>query len=393
MEEVKLLIDGTEVTGNTEQTILEIAMENGIDIPHLCYHPRLSKSGACRVCLVRIDNGELKAACTELATHGITVVTEDEEIAEYRKWVLELLLSEGDHNCLYCDANGACELQNLVLKYEVGPPSFAESIRRSRRIDYTSSKAFKRNEDRCILCGRCVRGCKEVQVSNVWSFSERGSEMDLVVDDDMPWGESETCTKCGTCVQLCPTGALAFQTVLGRGANWELKKESSICIYCGVGCKIDFYTNKDGLLVKAMGHDDGPNRGHLCIKGRFGFDFVQNPKRLPKPLIKKTGSFEETGWDEALDLVARRLTETKGAWPGFHRGPFFGEMHQRRELPDAEIHEGGDRHEQRRPLRPSLTQLDCRRSGGCIRFGRNDQFHPGDPVKRRLPRHRLQHDG
>ena len=313
IERVRLTIDGREVTGNAEQTILEIALENGIDIPYLCYHPRLSKSGACRVCLVRINGKALKASCTELAADGMSVVTEDEEITGYRRWVLELLLSEGDHNCLYCDANGACELQTLVLRYDAGPPPYADAIRRSRLIDYTSSRALKRNEDRCILCGRCVRGCKEVQVSNVWSFTERGSETHLTVDDDKPWGESETCTKCGTCVQLCPTGALGFQTILGKGANWELKKESSICIYCGVGCKIDFYTDRKGLLVKALGHDDGPNRGHLCIKGRFGFDFVQNRRRLSKPLVKKAGVFVETEWDEALDLVARRLTGLKEA--------------------------------------------------------------------------------
>jgi predicted molibdopterin-dependent oxidoreductase YjgC len=113
------------------------------------------------------------------------------------------------------------------------------------------------------------------------------------------------------CVQLCPTGALSFQTVLGKGQAWELKKESSICIYCGVGCKIDFYTDKQGLLTKAMGHLDGPNRGHLCVKGRFGFDFVQSPKRLTTPLIKRNGVFEEASWEEALSLTAGKFTQIK----------------------------------------------------------------------------------
>jgi predicted molibdopterin-dependent oxidoreductase YjgC len=112
-------------------------------------------------------------------------------------------------------------------------------------------------------------------------------------------------------VQLCPTGALSFQTVLGRGQAWELQKESSICIYCGVGCKIDFYTNKEGQLVKALGNESGPNEGHLCVKGRFGFDFVQSDKRLTKPLIKKNGKFEEAEWDEALDLIAAKLGDIK----------------------------------------------------------------------------------
>ena len=310
MNEVTLTIDGKVVTGKQGQTILQVALANDIDIPYLCYHPKLSKSGACRVCLVRINGKMLKASCSEEAAEGMNVVTEDEGIIAARKFILDLLLSEGDHNCLYCDANGACELQSLVQRYNVEPAAPIDGIRRERVIDYVSSPALKRNENRCILCGRCVRGCKEVQVSNVWGFSERGSRSHLIADDDRTIGES-SCVKCGTCAQLCPTGAISFQTVLGRGENWALKKESSICIYCGVGCKIDYYTNKQGLLVKAMGHDDGPNEGRLCIKGRFGFDFLQNPKRLSKPLIKKGEAFEEVEWDEALDLVAARLGSIK----------------------------------------------------------------------------------
>lgn len=307
--EVTLTIDGKVVTGRKGQTILEVALANGIDIPYLCYHPKLSKSGACRICLVRIDGKMLKASCCEEATDGMEVVTEDSGIIEERKWILDLLLSEGDHNCLYCDANGACELQALVQRYNVeSVPD--DGIRRKRLVDYTSSPALKRNEDRCILCGRCVRGCKELQVSNIWSFSERGSRTHLIADDDKPIGES-SCVRCGTCAQLCPTGAITLQTVLGRGLSWDLRKDSSICIYCGVGCKIDFYTNKQGLLVKALGHDDGPNESLLCVKGRFGFDFLQSPKRLSRPLIKRGDAFEEAGWDEALDLVAERLSSIR----------------------------------------------------------------------------------
>lgn len=311
MKEIKFTIDGREVTGKSNQTILEVALENGIDIPYLCYHPRLSKSGACRVCLVRINGKMLRASCSEIPTDGIDVVTEDEGLIAHRKWILQLILSEGDHNCLYCDSNGACELQALVQRYNVEPPSYGESLKRERTVDYVSSEVFKRNENRCILCGRCVRACREVQVSNVWGFTERGFDTHLAVDNDKPWGDSKNCVKCGTCVQVCPTGALSYKTILGAGPNWELKKENSICIYCGVGCKIDYYTNKQGLLVKAMGNDDGPNRGHLCIKGRFGFDFVQNKKRLSKPLIKKDGIFVESEWDEALDLVAEKFSGIK----------------------------------------------------------------------------------
>lgn len=309
MQEIKFTIDGKDVTGRKGQTILEVALKNGIDIPYLCYHPKVSKTGACRMCIVRVNEVMLKTACTEPAVDGMRVITEDEEIVKIRKGILELLLAEGDHNCLYCDSNGACELQALVHRYNIEQVNY-EYPKRSREIDYESSEGLKRNENRCILCGRCVKACAEIQISNVWSFTDRGGHTHLASDLYEKIGDS-SCVQCGTCVQLCPTGSLSFQTVLGRGENWELTKESSICIYCGVGCKIDYYKNKEGLLVKAMGHDDGPNRGHLCVKGRFGFDFVQNGKRLSNPLIKRNGVFEEASWDEALNLVASKFTEIK----------------------------------------------------------------------------------
>ena len=309
MTKVKITIDGKEVTGYLGQTIMEIARENDIQIPHLCYHPKLSKTGSCRLCLVRIDDRMLKTSCTEIAMEGMNIVTEDEAIKSIRQWLLGLLLLEGDHNCLYCDADGDCQLQKYVKMYDVKKPD-EDFPRNVREVDLVTSNGLRRNENLCILCGRCIRACKEIQVSNVWGLSERGSQTHLIADDDRRIGES-SCVKCGTCVQLCPTGALTFQTVLGKGLNWELEKESSICIYCGVGCKIDFYTNKEGTLVKAMGNDEGPNNGHLCVKGRFGFDFVQGPERLTRPLIKKDDSFVEVSWKEALGFVAEKLTAIK----------------------------------------------------------------------------------
>lgn len=309
MTKVKITIDGKEVMGFLGQTIMEIARENDIQIPHLCYHPKLSKTGSCRLCLVRIDDRMLKTSCTEIAMEGMNIVTEDEAIKSIRQWLLGLLLLEGDHNCLYCDADGDCQLQKYVKMYDVKKPD-EDFPRNVREVDLVTSNGLRRNENLCILCGRCIRACKEIQVSNVWGFSERGSLTHLIADDDRRIGES-SCVKCGTCVQLCPTGALTFQTVLGKGLNWELEKESSICIYCGVGCKIDFYTNKEGALVKAMGNDEGPNNGHLCVKGRFGYDFVQGPERLTRPLIKKDDGFVEVSWKEALGFVAEKLTAIK----------------------------------------------------------------------------------
>jgi predicted molibdopterin-dependent oxidoreductase YjgC len=251
----------------------------------------------------------LKTACTEPVIADMDVVTEDAEISQIRTGLLEMLLSEGCHNCLYCEWNGECELQRLCQKYDVQEPSGVFK-NRERTVDTESSNGLRRNENRCILCGRCVKACGEIQMQGVWNFTGRGSSTTLTSDMFAKLGDS-SCVMCGTCVQLCPTGALSFQTVLGRGQAWDLKKETSVCIYCGVGCQIDFYTNKEGQLVKAIGNENGPNEGHLCVKGRFGFDFVQSDKRLTKPLIKKNGKFEEASWDEALDLVSSKLTEIK----------------------------------------------------------------------------------
>jgi predicted molibdopterin-dependent oxidoreductase YjgC len=306
---VTLNIDGQQISAKKGQTILEAAREHNIFIPSLCYHPRISRTGACRVCVVRVNNTMLKTACTEPVVEGMTVVTEDEGIIRDRKFVLELLLMEGDHNCLYCDANGDCELQSLVQKYQVGPIEDT-SLRHYRETDYSSSNALKRNEMRCILCGRCVKTCNEIQMCRVWAFRERGSRTCLVADDGVKIGESG-CVKCGQCAQMCPTGALTLKPVMASGANWELSKETSICIYCGVGCAIDFHKTKDNIIVKALGNDKGPNRGHLCVKGRFGYDFVYSGKRLTKPLVRKNGVLEETSWDEALDYVAEKLSSLK----------------------------------------------------------------------------------
>ena len=144
----------------------------------------------------------------------------------------------------------------------------------------------------------------------VWDFGGRGSHAHLTTGIPNVLSESD-CVQCGQCVQMCPTGALSFQTVKGRGQAWDLTKETSICIYCGVGCKIDFFKNKENELVKAEEVLDEPNRGHLCVKGRFGFDFVQGEQRLRKPLIRKDGQLVPSTWDEALDLVAQNFSRIR----------------------------------------------------------------------------------
>ncbi len=310
-ESIRLTVDGRVVSGQKGQTILEVARNAGLDIPTLCHHPRISRTGACRICLVRVNGTALKTACTEPAADGMNVVSEDAELASVRRSILEMLLAEGHHNCLFCDANGDCEFQDLCHRYGIEEPRQPLPGRR-RTTDTTSSKGLRRNEDRCVLCGRCVKACGEVQMLGVWDFTGRGDRTELTADCGGPVGES-SCALCGTCAQLCPTGALTLQPVNGTAPTWETRKQTSVCIYCGVGCQIDFHTDSKGRLLYANGNENGPNNGHLCVKGRFGFDFVQHPERIRTPLVRRDGKLVEASWEEALDYAAARLSEIKAA--------------------------------------------------------------------------------
>ncbi len=312
MATIQFKLNGKPAECERGQTILEAASAYGVRIPTLCYHQLVSPTGACRICTVRVNKTMFKTACTEPVAPGMDIVTVDQGILEIRRDILNFLLAEGDHNCLYCEANGACELQALCFEYGIEVPPPAGPPKNVRVRDVSSSEGLRREENRCVLCGRCVKACNEIQVNRVWDFAGRGSHAHLTTGIKDVLGESE-CVQCGQCVQLCPTGALSFQTVLGRGSAWELTRRRSVCVYCGVGCQIDFFVNREGVLVKAEGALEGPNRGHLCVKGRFGFDFVQSPNRLKTPLIRKDGALVETSWDEALDYAAGRLAEIKAA--------------------------------------------------------------------------------
>ena len=216
MNDMKVTINGRQVSGQKGQTILEVALEQGIDIPRLCYHPLVTKTGACRICVVRVNGGMLKTACTEPVAEGMQIVTEDAEIIDVRKGILEMLVAEGDHDCLFCDGNGECEFQALVNKYNIRTTRSGIPEEHPASSTTSRTKDLQRNENRCILCGRCVKACNEIQVSNVWSFDGGSSQTHLTSDMFASIGDS-SCVQCGMCVQLCPTGALSFQPVLGRG--------------------------------------------------------------------------------------------------------------------------------------------------------------------------------
>jgi formate dehydrogenase major subunit len=231
-----------------------------------------------------------------------------ERIIETRKMIVELYLSNGRHDCISCEANGNCELQDVAYRLGIEKSSFP-IVEKDFAID-RSSPMIIRDMNKCIQCYRCIVGCNEHVVNEVLDMGFRGSRMSVVCDLDKPMGQS-SCVMCGECVQLCPTGALTEKKSVGKARSWETEKVKTTCPYCGVGCQIHLHV-KDNEIIKVTGTENAvPNYGSLCIKGRFGYDFVSSPERLRTPLIRKNGELIEANWDEALDFTARRLSEIK----------------------------------------------------------------------------------
>ena len=307
---VTVNIDGKDFEAQAGQTILEVAKENGIFIPTLCHYQGTTNVGACRVCVVEVEKARsLVASCCMPVSPGMVIRTNTKKVRDAQRLIVELIWSSGDHNCLSCEQNGNCELQNLVYwlqiekpRLPISPPGYA--------IESTSAM-IQRDLNKCILCGRCVRVCNEIQVNEILDFSKRGHRAKVGPAFDTDY-ISSNCYFCGECVDACPVGAITFKQARFAGRPWEMKKVRTTCTYCGVGCQLDLNIS-DGRIVKVTGNREygPPNEGSLCVKGRFGMDFVQHPDRLKTPLIRKDGELKEATWDEALDFVAKKLKAVK----------------------------------------------------------------------------------
>lgn len=304
--EPKLVINDRTCTFQPGETILEVANSHDIPVPTLCHLKRTTPTGACRICLVEAEGARsLLAACAAPAADGMVIQTESEKVVETRKEILRLMLSNGDHNCLLCASSGDCTMQDLAYHYQV--PVDCYPVTPSPLETEKDNPFIVRELSRCILCGRCIQACKDIQVNNAIDYGFRGSKLKVIAAGDSALKDSE-CVYCGDCVQVCPTGALVEKNVQYRVRPWETKKTKTTCGYCGVGCQIEMHT-KDNKVVKVTGVEDAaPNYGSLCVKGRFAFDFIDSAERLKTPLIKENGKFRQASWDEALELVAEKFS-------------------------------------------------------------------------------------
>lgn len=304
---MKITINGKTYEAREDQTVLQVARENGVYIPSLCYHARTGPAGKCRACVAEVEGMRgLQTTCTVTVKDGMNVCTDSEKVRAAQRLVVDLALSSGKHDCLSCEQNGACELQDAAYYLGIERPTF----RAEEEFEVDESSEFVyRDHSKCIQCGRCVAGCNGTVVNEVLDFGYRGNKTKVICDEDVPMGES-TCVQCGECVQLCPVGAIVDKRARGQARNWELEKVETICPYCGVGCRINLHIDRvKNRIVRVTGAEDGPaNDGMMCVKGRYGFDFVSSPERLTTPLIKdKSGTFQKATWAEAFELVATKF--------------------------------------------------------------------------------------
>jgi formate dehydrogenase alpha subunit len=300
---IELRIDGKRVKVRAGTTVMEAAHASGIEIPHLCYHPELSVSGGCRLCLVEVEGwDEPVPACGLECSHDMTVQTQSEQLTSLRRDVIDLFVSDHPLDCVICEKAGACKLQEYAYQFGVKETSYVFDL--SRTLYQDDNPFFLRDHQYCILCGRCVRVCSEIVGADAIDFAERGFGSHIATPFDGPMLDS-TCVFCGSCVQVCPTAALMPVSRNGKGREWELDRQKTICGYCGVGCEIE-YALMDGEIVYARSEPDAVvNSEFLCAKGRYGWDFATSGERLTQPLIRKDAAYEIGLTDEPWKLPER----------------------------------------------------------------------------------------
>ncbi len=302
MESFKIIIDGIECEAYPGETVLQVAERNGIIIPVFCYHKELRPEGACRVCLVEVEGApRLATACTLKAMPDMVVRTNTERVKKARAGVVELILNNHTLECPICDKSGECELQMVGFRYAPKRSRYREP-RREKDI-VIKGPLIEIDNDRCILCRRCIRMCGENMGNRVLGILRRGYKA-YISPFNGDFVESG-CEHCGSCIDVCPVGSLLDRAFKFSDRPWRMDKTWTTCTFCGSGCsmEVDSYKGKIKRVVGRIGTNPGHNRGYLCVRGRWGWDIVYSEKRLKAPLLKKEGEFKEISLEEAIEIL------------------------------------------------------------------------------------------
>ena len=310
MADVTFTVDGKKLTAPAGTLLIEACKSVGIEVPSFCYYPNLSLQGACRMCLVKVEKmPKLQTACTTVVTEGMVVVSDNEEVRQARKAMVEMLLGNHPLDCPVCDAGGECELQDMTFSYGAAESKFMEAKNHKDEQQWSPVVFFDR--PRCILCYRCVRVCGEAM--DVWALGVQNRGVNSIIAPNKE--DHLQCEECGMCIDICPVGALTSGAYRYKTRPWEMKHVGTICTHCGDGCKTTLGVRRSDTGLEIVRGDNrdksGINGDFLCIKGRYAFDFANHEERLTEPLVRRNGKLTPSTWEEAFALIGKKFTDVR----------------------------------------------------------------------------------